>query len=121
MVSLSLTVILSLAVVVLATAVILLVIRTNHTETEIYEIKRNISIIGGQADSGSAEIDGIINRLNEITADIGRMDAEVKYQQTRMNVVYPWFENSEYNTKKNGGVPWASEVRCKEDGESINV
>ena len=61
------------------------------------------------------EIDQIVKRLNEITADIQRLDAEMKYQQTRMNTVYPWFENSEYGTKANAGVKWAPEFPSQEE------
>lgn len=57
----------------------------------------------------------ITKKLEDIAKDIGRLDAEMKYQQARMNTVYPWFENSEYNTKKNGGVPWAKEYPDQEE------
>lgn len=61
------------------------------------------------------EFDGIIDRLNLIVEDIKRLDTELKYQQTRMNVVYPWFENSEYNIKPNTGVEWAQEYPTQEE------
>jgi signal transduction histidine kinase len=63
------------------------------------------------------EIDQIVKRLNEITADIQRLDAEMKYQQTRMNTVYPWFENSEYGAKANAGVKWANDIKCGDDND----
>ena len=62
------------------------------------------------------EIDKIIARMNEITEGIQRLDAEMKYQQTRMNTVYPWFENSEYGAKANVGVKWAPEFPTQEEG-----
>ncbi len=67
------------------------------------------------------EIDKIVTRMNEITADIQRLDAEMKYQQTRMNTVYPWFENSEYGAKANTGVKWAPEFPTQEDEHEQSV
>lgn len=60
------------------------------------------------------EIADIIEKMEHITEEISRLDTELKYQQTRMNVVYPWFERSEYNPK-NGGVPWAKDHPDQED------
>lgn len=60
------------------------------------------------------EIEETLARLEAIAADIKRLDTEVKYQQTKMNVVYPWFENSEYNINRNAGVTWAKDFPDQE-------
>lgn len=61
------------------------------------------------------EIADIIGKLEAITAEISRLGTELKYQQTRMNVVYPWFERSEYNPKRTGGVEWADQYPDREE------
>lgn len=79
-----------------------------------------ITVHNSTVEHYDSEIDKIIARMNEITADIQRLDAEMKYQQTRMNTVYPWFENSEYGTKANAGVKWAPEFPTQEEEHEIS-
>jgi hypothetical protein len=79
-----------------------------------------ITIHNATVEHYDSEIDKIIARMNEITADIQRLDTEMKYQQTRMNTVYPWFENSEYGTKANAGVKWAPEFPTQEEEHEIS-
>lgn len=64
------------------------------------------------------EIADIIEKMEHITEEISRLDTELKYQQTRMNVVYPWFENSEYNPKRTGGVEWADQYPDQEEEQT---
>lgn len=80
-----------------------------------------ITVHNSTVEHYDSEIDKIIKQLNEITADIQRLDAEMKYQQTRMNTVYPWFENSEYGVKANAGVKWAPEFTTQEDEHEQSV
>ena len=81
--------------------------------------KQTDSIIGvhnSTVEHYDKEIADIISKLENITADIKRLDAEVKYQQTRMNVVYPWYENSVYRIQ-NGGVDWAAQYPDQDQEE----
>ena len=93
-------------------------IGADTTERKLIDqrIDNIITVHNSSIEHYDSEIDQIIKQLNEITADIQRLDAEMKYQQTRMNTVYPWFENSEYGTKANAGVKWAPEFPTQEEG-----
>ena len=74
-----------------------------------------VSIHNASVDHYDKEIEEIVQKMEKITEDIKRLDTELKYQQTKMNVVYPWFENSEYNTNRNTGVPWAKDYPDQEE------
>ena len=76
-------------------------------------IDRYIETHNATVDHYDQQIDEIIQKMEKITEDIKRLDTELKYQQTKMNVVYPWFENSEYNSKS-AGVPWAKDYPDQE-------
>ena len=62
-----------------------------------------------------------VDHYDQQIDEIQRLDAEMKYQQTRMNTVYPWFENSEYGVKANAGVKWAPEFTTQEDEHEQSV
>ena len=73
-----------------------------------------VDIHNASVDHYDKEIEEIVQKMEKITEDIKRLDTELKYQQVKMNVVYPWFENSEYNSKS-AGVPWAKDYPDQED------
>lgn len=98
-------------------------ISADTTERKLTDqrIDNIITIHNASIEHYDSEIDKIIARMNEITTDIQRLDAEMKYQQTQMNTVYPWFENSEYGTKANSGVKWAPEFQTQEEEHEQSV
>lgn len=118
------TIILSLATVTLSAAVIILSLRIGHTEDEVYEIKKSVNIVGGQADSGSEDIDEIISRLNDIVKDIHQLDERCnrlneRSEQDHRDLVdiRSRYVNFRDPVVKNGGVSWAGEIKTDEDNE----
>lgn len=90
---------------------------TKNIRSRIEAIESTQKLEQTRRSNADDQIEQILIQLSEISESIGKLDVQMDYQQNRMNVMYPWFENSEYNPKRTGGVPWASEITVGEDNE----
>lgn len=72
-----------------------------------------LQVTKDEADANSGEIDKIIKRLNEITADIHRLDEEVKAVAKDEHEIRSYYVN--FREPKAFGVDWAQEYKCEED------
>lgn len=74
-----------------------------------------VSIHNASVDHYDSEIDQIIARMDQITADIAELNKE--HQQDRRDLVDIRQRYILYREPKhpNGGVEWAKDIRCSED------
>lgn len=117
-----------LAIVAVCASVVYMNLKTISIEKELAELeteKVTLETVQRQADERISnivtvhnatiehydnEIDQIINRLNQITEDIARID----HDQTEIRKYYINFRTPVH---PNGGVPWSNEIKCTDDEE----
>ena len=122
-------IVLGIATMVMMAVIIYLNVRLNNheadTNLEIEELKTKYGYIKKldesiDSDLDSAEmkiatnkdsIEEITARLEEITADIHRIDHDE-------NEIRKYYINYRMPSHPNGGVPWAKDIKCNEETEN---
>lgn len=116
-------IIMAIAIVVLTAAICVLTKKQKDIEEELDTFASSevevpeLDNIEAMAVKANAEIDSILARLDEITKDIGRLDAETKEDRRNLADVRRRYILWREPVDNGSGVPWASEYKCNEEEE----
>lgn len=114
-------IIMAIAIVVLTAAICVLTKKQKDIEEELDTFASSevevpeLDNIEAMAIKANDEIDSILARLDEITASIGRLDAETKEDRRNLADVRRRYILWREPVDNGSGVPWAKDYPCNED------